>query len=208
MKPKKCKGTGKAKGYGCQTESVWRKYGLCRSCYAKWLYTTDEGRELIERSRIKAKKKVETEKKREWTKRKRELNSGKTMKLADTYFSRYIRLKYSKDGKCTCYTCGALKDITDIDNGHFQKREHQATRYHEDNCRPQCKTCNGDVKHNGKQIEFRENLVREIGEDNVQEIERLSRSVYKTNYKHFKDLADHYREQLNQLQKKLNIKIW
>lgn len=208
MKSKKCKGTGKAKGYGCQTESVWRKYGLCRSCYAKWLYTTDEGKALIEQSRIKARKKVETQKKREWQNKKRELNSGNAMKLADTYFSRYIRLKHSENGKCTCYTCGNILPIKEIDNGHFQKREHQATRYHEDNCRPQCKTCNGDIKHNGKQIEFRENLVREIGEENVGQIEYQARSIFKTNYKHFKEISDIYRNKYRELQKKLNIKIW
>lgn len=183
-------------------------YGLNCGCYQNWLFNTPEGQEKLKKATLQAKKKVEQEKKREWMQRKRELNSSKTMKLADTYFSRYIRLKYSHNGKCTCYTCGSLRDVTDIDNGHFQKREHQATRYHEDNCRPQCKTCNGDIKHNGKQIEFRENLVREIGEDNVQEIEQLARSVFKTNYKHFKDLADYYREKVNELQKQLNIKIW
>ena len=94
MKEKKCKGTAKAKDYGCGELSVWRKYGLCRPCYAKWLYTSEEGKELIERSRIKAKKKVEQEKKREWNKRKRELNSGKTMKLADTQVQRLLLLRF------------------------------------------------------------------------------------------------------------------
>ena len=133
----------------------------------------------------KAKKIVQDKKnevKKEFNQRKKELNVSKAMSNADTYFSRYIRLKHSIDGKCTCYTCGTEKDIKEVDNGHFEKRQHKATRYHENNCRPQCKICNGNTKHNGKQKEFRENLVNEIGLDIVLKVEALARTTIKANY--------------------------
>ena len=130
------------------------------------------------------------------------------MSNADTYFSRYMRLKHSKDGKCTCYTCGVLKPIKEAQNGHYQKREHQATRFDENNTRPQCSTCNGNTKHNGKQDVFRVNLVNEIGEEKVIDIEQRARSIFKTNHTYFKQISDYYREKVNELQKEMKVKYW
>ena len=150
----------------------------------------------------------EKEKKKEDRAQKRELNTSGAMRLADTYFSRYIRLIHSKDSNCTCYTCGAIKDIKDVDNGHFEKRAHTATRYHKNNCRPQCKICNGDTKHNGKQKEFRAHLSNEIGEYQVIKIEQLARTTLKASTKFYRDIADHYRIKVNELQKELGVKYW
>ena len=51
-KPKKCKGTGKAKGHGCGVKNAV-KYGLCYSCYSSWLLESDEGKKILEKSQIK-----------------------------------------------------------------------------------------------------------------------------------------------------------
>lgn len=208
-KPKKCKSTGIAKSFeGCGVESYNRKYGLCQECLRKWATETKEGKQWLKKQTAYKMRSNEKEKKKQDREKKRELNTSAAMRLADTYFSRYIRLKHSKDGKCTCYTCGSIKDIKEVDNGHYLKREHKATRYHENNCRPQDKTCNGDVKHNGKQAEFRINLVNEIGEEKVKKIEALSRTTIKANAKYYRDIADYYRQKVNELQKELGVKYW
>lgn len=207
---KKCKGTGKAKGYGCDKFATVRTYGLgheCK-CYQKWLLNSEEGKEKMERSRLKSRAKVINKKKAEDRAKRIDLNSSTQMKLADMYFSRYIRLLHSDEGKCTCYTCGAILDIKECDCGHYMKREHQATRYNENNNKPQCKKCNGDTKHNGKQLEFRENLINEIGLDEVLEIERLSKTSIKTSGRYFKEIADEYRIKVNELQKKMGVKVF
>lgn len=206
IQSKPCKGNGKSKGSGCgkSIQVEFRKYGLCQSCYATWLYSTEEGTKQISKLAIKSKK-INDKRKREV---KRELNVSSAMRLADTYFSRYIRLKHSTDGDCTCYTCGTDKPIKEVDNGHYLKREHKATRYHENNCRPQCKTCNGDTKHNGKQAEFRVNLSYEIGEQHVVELETLARTTISANYIFYRELSDKYREKVNELQKQLKVKYW
>jgi hypothetical protein len=203
----KCKPTNsKTRGYeSCGKESNYRKLGLCASCFYDWMQTDERGKVYNQKTFSKKVKKVTDKRKREL---KRSLNVPGAMKLADTYFSRYIRLKYSKDGSCTCYTCGTIKDIKEVDNGHYMKREHKATRYHENNCRPQCKTCNGDTKHNGKQAEFRVNLSYEIGENKVVEIENLSRSIVKTSYLFYKNISDTYRKKVNELQKINKVKYW
>lgn len=62
IKEKACKSQGKAKGFdGCGEPTAFRKYGLCRICFAKWLYSTDEGKETIRKATIIGKKKSEKE---------------------------------------------------------------------------------------------------------------------------------------------------
>tara|TARA_R110002051_G_C8769409_1_gene503373 strand:+ start:36938 stop:37588 length:651 start_codon:yes stop_codon:yes gene_type:complete len=216
MYKKKCKGTHKyTYGLGCgeMVNSNTRKFGIGKECGCfKEFLKSDKSNDYIKKQVIpKAKRNIQEvakEKKREFKQRKRDLNKSSVMSLADTYFSRFIRLKHSKNGFCTCYTCGTLKEIKNVDNGHFEKRGNQATRYHENNCRPQCKTCNGNTSGNGRQKEFRKQLVNEIGEIEVLEIERLAKTTFKTNSLHFKDVADKYRNLVNYIQNKLGVKYW
>ncbi len=68
-------------------------------------------------------------------------------KKLDTIFSIYIRTKHSDcDGVVKCFTCGASKVIKKIQNGHFVSRQYLATRWEEDNCRPQCLTEESSLK--------------------------------------------------------------
>ena len=60
-----CKGTGKAKGHGCGELKYRHKYGMCSSCFAKWLYSTPEGSEVLNKGIISGKKKAEKQKKDE-----------------------------------------------------------------------------------------------------------------------------------------------
>lgn len=189
----------------CEKERYIYKFGICSVCFYDWL--SDDERGKIYKQKI-FNKKVEQKIKQKRKQKSRELNSSKTMSNADTYFSRYIRLKHSKNGKCTCYTCGTIKEIKEVDNGHYQKRGNQGTRYHEDNCRPQCKTCNGNTAKNGMQDVYRVNLSNEIGEEKVIEIEKLARSIQNTNHIYFQEISDYYREKLNELQKELKVKYW
>lgn len=212
IKEKICKGHGKAKGFeGCNTLTNvdFLRFGLCKSCYTKWLISDDPmAKKKFNSFLIKNKRDFEKEQKKKQRDLKIEIDSKHPMKLADMYFSRYIRLKHSIDGFCTCYTCGAIKEIKEVDNGHYIKREHKATRYSENNCRPQCKICNGDTKHNGKQIDFRDNLVRELGLKEVENLEILGKCTIKADGLFYKRIADEYRKKLNDLQKELNIKYW
>lgn len=207
-KKRKCKGKAKAVGYGCGKLAFIHRYGLCVSCFGDWLYNSESGKETLKKSITTGKKKVKVAEKKDFRKRKQEFNTSGMMRNADTYFSRYIRLKHSEDGYCTCYTCGNIHPIKEIDNGHYQKREHKAVRYDENNCRPQCKTCNGDVKHNGKQIEFRANLVAERGEEEVNRIDLSIKTTGKYGALFYKEKSDYYRSKLNDLQNKLGVKYW
>jgi hypothetical protein len=78
----------------------------------------------------------------------------------DAVLSRYIRLKYADgNGLVPCYTCNRKLPIAQIQNGHFIHRADMATRFLEDNCRPQCPACN--QAHNDDNTPYRTRLERE-----------------------------------------------
>jgi hypothetical protein len=68
-KKKRCKGTGKAKGYGCGEKHYLHRYGLCLNCFKEWLFSND-GIETLNKSIIRGKKKSQVEKKKEYAKQK------------------------------------------------------------------------------------------------------------------------------------------
>ncbi len=95
----------------------------------------------------------------------------------DTVFSRYVRQKYLVDGLVACYTCGNRKTINKIQNGHFISRQYLATRWSEDNCRPQCWGCNGYGR--GQILIFEEKLIEEIGQKRVNELKASRHTILK-----------------------------
>lgn len=73
---------------------------------------------------------------------KKKANTPKDKKAWDA-FSLYIRLRdANKDGICSCFTCGLLRHFRQIDCGHGIPRQHNATKFDEQNNHAQCKGCN------------------------------------------------------------------
>ena len=89
------------------------------------------------------------------------------MKKLDKIFSIWIRSKDADHtGQVDCYTCGVSKDWKyEIDAGHFQSRGKYATRWHEDNVKPQCKRCNGF--RGGEQYQFALRLGTDLADELV-----------------------------------------
>jgi len=87
---------------------------------------------------------------------------AKLKKQLDSVFSQYIRMKFPE----RCYTCGVQKPRKELQCGHFVSRQYLATRFDENNCRPQCVGCN--MFGNGKPLDFEENLKKELGSDFVE----------------------------------------
>ena len=89
---------------------------------------------------------------------------SKLKKKLDKYFSLFIRLKDAdKNGYNFCYTCNKRDYYKYLQNGHFISRKYLATRYEEQNCRPQCPACN--VFRYGEQYRFGQKLGKKIAED-------------------------------------------
>ena len=112
--------------------------------------------------------------------------SAQLKKKLDAIFSKYIRWKYAdKNGIVKCYTCSVSKPVKEIQNGHWIPRNNLATRFSEENCRPQCVACNMFQK--GKPDVFAVNLIKE-GIDIVE--------LQKDRYKPFKVYPAWYEEKI------------
>ena len=111
-------------------------------------------------------------------------------KELDKVFSIYIRQKYAKDGLVECYTCGKRGEWRYLQCGHFVSRSHTATRWSEDNCRPQCVGCN--VFGGGKVASFATNLDKELGEGTVARLYKEAQKIVK-DYPYEKQI-EHYKK--------------
>ena len=102
------------------------------------------------------------------------------VKQLDKVFSQYIRLKYANlDGFVDCFTCGRSYHWKKIQCGHFMSRARYATRWDEENCRPQCYGCN--VMQQGRQYEFAKGLDAESeGKADAMHVASLQTVKYQT----------------------------
>jgi hypothetical protein len=91
-------------------------------------------------------------------------------KQLDKVFSIYIRQKYGD----TCYTCGTTGRLQ---CGHYISRQYLATRWDENNCRPQCVGCN--IFGHGKPLDFEERLKAELGSELVEAMKKSRHQILK-----------------------------
>tara|TARA_R110000824_G_scaffold52244_1_gene145067 strand:- start:615 stop:1007 length:393 start_codon:yes stop_codon:yes gene_type:complete len=117
---------------------------------------------------------------------------SKLKKDLDAVFSKYIRHKYAIDGLVACYTCGVVKPVKQMQNGHFQSRKHLSTRWDEDNCRVQCVGCN--VFKYGESYIFGKKLEKEI---DVEALIFKSRQLQKFNNVELQEMIIEYKTKLN-----------
>ena len=98
-------------------------------------------------------------------------STAKLKKELDRVFSKWIRQKFPK----FCYTCRQPNDK--LQCGHFVPRQYLATRWSEDNCRPQCWGCNGFG--GGKLLDFEEHLIEELGKKKVEALKQSRHQILK-----------------------------
>lgn len=119
---------------------------------------------------------------------------------ADTWFSRYIRLRdaWESNGVLVvkCCTCGAMREAKRVDCGHYVKRQHKATRWHESNCLSQCKRCNSFEQGDPERMAIA--IDRKFGEGTAEYLRTLSKGVSKVDATMI-ELA--YKEKVNELLK-------
>ena len=141
--------------------------------------------------------------------KKKKGGKSAAMRTADKWFSWYIRFKYSffdasgKELFCKCFTCGRVKPIKVIQLGHYHGRGITATRYHENNGRPQDVFCNYH-KH-GAHTAFEKALIEEVGVDAVEELKSLTTAQFKATEAFYKEAAKEYREKYNKLCKEKGV---
>lgn len=126
-------------------------------------------------------------------------NKNASMRKADAYFSKYIRLSHSdRNGYCTCVTCGNRKHWKQMHCGHWRRRGLQPTRYDSRNCAPQCVHCNHF--RSGEPERFEEFIKIRFGEDVVEELRLKSLMRSGRKQKHFEQIAKKYYHKVKQLE--------
>lgn len=194
-KQKPCKGINKAKGFaGCNKISYRFKYGLCKSCFHTWLRTTEEGSDTIRRSLIHAKKEV----RQEYQKKKKEakeslLTKKDYLNLFQKVFNTYIRVSKEKE----CISCNKDLSYVKFDAGHYRSvGANPSLRFYEENIWPQCVRCNRDL--HGNLIEYRIRLVKKIGVERVEDLEREHEPKHYS-ITDLKDLIKEYKLKIKEL---------
>jgi len=123
--------------------------------------------------------------------RKPKDSQAKLKKKLDLIFSKYIRLKFAdSNGFNKCYTCDVFKHYKEMQNGHYISRQYLATRFDENNCRPQCVGCN--LYGSGKPLDFEENLKKELGSDFVEAMKLKRHLTTKLDSSWYKEKIAHY----------------
>ena len=120
---------------------------------------------------------------------------SKLKRETDRLHSLFIRAKYPKE----CYTCRAKGKV--LQCGHFISRLYLATRWEEDNTRPQCVGCN--IWGKGKPLDFEERLKEELGPYRVEWMKLSRKDLLKPTRAFYQDLIQRYTQALKDLDEKV-----
>ena len=93
---------------------------------------------------------------------------------AQVKFNSFIR---KRDEGQPCISCGKFRELQ---AGHFYSAGHHShMRFNEDNVHGQCKSCNYFLS--GNLIEYRKNLIKKIGAERVEKLDRIAATRGKIN---------------------------
>lgn len=196
IQQKKCKGQGKAIGFGCYKiiDVRFRKYGLCTSCYSSWLLNSDTGKQMIANATFKASKpRIDLE---QATKtHKEQIGLTTLIKTVVKVCHEYIRLR---DKFKSCISCGTSWS-KNFQAGHFKKAEKFTTiKLNEYNINGQCQQCN--LRKDGNESEYSIRLPDRIGQEQYKELVRLAELDHSIDF-HWS------REELKKIRTYYNLKL-
>ena len=130
-------------------------------------------------------------------------NKRLARKKADKYFSLWLRLSHANEmGRAQCFTCGKWFNIEDLQCGHWIRRQYEATRYNEINCKTQCIHCN--TFRSGEPEKFERKLRRIYGDEMVDKIKIKSLMVCHRKQKDYEWIALKYKQKYETLKSLLN----
>ena len=108
--------------------------------------------------------------------------------------SKYVRNLHSRDGICTCYTCGVSKPISDMQAGHAIQGRGNSILFETDGIRPQCPGCN--VWQGGRLDVFIPKLIDEIGRERYDELLALKSKSVKFSIEELKGLETKFKGEI------------
>jgi hypothetical protein len=165
IKAKKCKGTGKALGYGCGKETIYRKYGLCKnSCYPDWVLNSEEGQKMLNKSILKA---TESRRSLENAIKEKKNRDKLTDHLKKTKLVVHEMIRLRDKGK-PCISC-KTPYLDNFQAGHcFAAGKYNSIKFDFDNINGQCEKCN--LFLNGNEANYLLNLPNRIGKERFEEL--------------------------------------
>lgn len=167
-KKNKCKGTGKAAGNGCGELVFRHRYGLCRSCFAYWLYNTPEGMEQVHKAVLKV---IEPRKSLEKAERTHKERKSITTYLNSTKQAVHEMVRLRDSGK-PCISCGVPYD-KNFQAGHcYGANNYRSIKFDFRNINGQCQKCN--LFLNGNESAYILNLPARIGQNEFNDLKRLA----------------------------------
>jgi hypothetical protein len=203
VKPKKCKGTGKAIGHGCGELQFERVYGLGKKCkcYQNWLLTSDAGKEQLSKITLKVTSpRLELEKAEKTLKDRKKL--GFLLTNVKNICHEYIRLR---DVNLPCISCGIPYNES-FQAGHFAKAElYSNLKFDEKNINGQCQQCN--LRKEGNESGYRAGLIQRYGKEHLDYIDERIMQYKRNNFEWERDLLIETREYYKQKLKHLKIKL-
>ncbi len=120
---------------------------------------------------------------------------SKLKKALDRNCSLWVRLsRADANGMVKSFTGTETKHWKQMHAGHYLTRSILALRWHEDNIRPQSPAEN--IWKHGNPIEFRINLVDEIGEERVKALENRRKELFKPTRQFYEAKILEYQEKL------------
>jgi len=158
-KPKKCQNKGCGKLF---VPVRLAQIACCGSCAFVVINSPDNkikekvSRELAKVARAEHKKQKDSIKTR-----------AEHLKEAQAIFNSFIR---ERDKSEPCISCGTQKTSIQYHAGHYRTvGAHPELRFNELNCHKQCSACNNHKS--GNIVEYRINLVKKIGQENIEKLE-------------------------------------
>jgi len=176
-KEKQCKGSGRAVGYGCSKNAMFRTYGLCQSCYYRWLADSEEGQKMVKKVVAPIVKKRD-----DFKAASRDYEERKTIptliKNAVNAFHAYIR---ERDRGKNCVCCN-LVYAPDHEAGHlYSGKQYPELRFDEWNVHGQSIQCNR-FKH-GNFEEYLIKVEERIGAEQLARLKEIAANSKKELFK-------------------------
>lgn len=183
-KQKKCKGTGKAKGYGCDALNWRRTYGLgheCK-CYQNWLLNSEEGKKIVRERTLKITK-PRIELKKAMFEKKQRKNLQWYLNDVRSVVHEAVRLR---DKGKRCISCGC-EWKPNFQAGHYYKAElYSILRFNFDNIHGQCEQCN--LRKEGNLNGYSKNLPLRIGKEKFEALKKIADANFQTAFKYDKEM--------------------
>jgi hypothetical protein len=172
IKEKKCKGQGKAFGYGCGklTNVENRIYGLGKmcGCYSDWLLNSDIGKSILQKSISNVQKpRIELEKAYKEHKEKKGIAGA--LLVTKTLVHAYVR---KRDQGKPCISCGCQWNDKFQAGHYYPGGSFETLKFNLDNINGQCEQCN--LFKSGNFENYTLNLPKRIGIDRFDNLVKLA----------------------------------